>query len=329
VKVQTKLLLFLFFISAFFICGLLSLQLFSSARTESLLTLKINEKNTLFDKIIKLESASLETFAYDFSVNKATLGIFEPGGAEAAKKDLLPFLQSFNVHAVWVYRADLTTVFHYNIFESPDFINLPVPRDRFLRALALRPFHSFFVNIPEGFLEISIAPVQPLEDYDRKSAPHGFLAAGRLWDQAYIDELSALTESTIRADLVVQGSPQPPVTDGRRGTISFSRPLLAWDKSILGQITVTGTNLLVSEFIKVTGRQMIITMVFSAAILLFLFFFALKYLRAPLRLISQSLATGDPAPLDGIKDAQTDFGTVARLMISFFRQQDELNREVA
>ncbi len=82
VKVHTKLSLILLFITAVFIAGIIALQMYNSRHAAELIQLKINEKNTLFDKILKLETSSLETFVYDFSRSADACSIFMQAGIE-------------------------------------------------------------------------------------------------------------------------------------------------------------------------------------------------------------------------------------------------------
>ena len=200
-KIQTKIILLLFLITCLFLSAFMLMRYSQRSREEMMIRTRVLEKNTLFDKILKLESASLEMFAYDFSNRDEIVSFIASGNQELVHRTIDPFLASFYIHAVWIFNADFSPLYFSHAAqaqEKPQFIELPRLLDS--KAFASHYFTHFFLNTPSGVMEIQTAPIQPAGDRLRETAPRGFLVAGRLWSRDYIDELSILTESTITVE---------------------------------------------------------------------------------------------------------------------------------
>ncbi len=197
-----------------------------------------------------------------------------------------------------------------------------------VKELSLRPFQSFFIPTPRGYLQIITAPIQPPQDTDRITKPQGYLFAGRLWDADYLDELSASRRARSVSCRWSRGR-SPPA--GCRPALGYQlhAPPDGWDKSFIAQIVIASESPQIREFIEATRMQLLLIFGFSATILIVLFVFSRKILQRPLMLISKSLMTDDPAPLEPIRDTKTEFGKIAGLIISFFNQKKELTREIA
>jgi PAS domain S-box-containing protein len=329
VKVHTKLSLILVLVTAIFIAGIAALQMYNTRRATELTQLKINEKNTLFDKILKLENSSLETFVYDLS-HSVTLAHIRQGNIDyEVRQHVLPYLDSFNVHGFWILRPDLVPLFEFSKKESLTTALHPLLSGRLVKDLSFRPFQSFFIHTPQGYLQTITAPIQQPDDEDRTARPQGYLFAGRLWDADYLEELSALTETTISI-MPLEGTKEDrPQEAGRPWDIRFTRTMSGWDKSFIAEIVISSESEQIKDFLEATRMQMHLIFGFSATILLVLFVFIRKTLRRPLMLISESLTDDNPAPLAPLRNTATEFGKIAELINSFFNQKNELNCEIA
>ncbi|MBN2108114.1 MAG: hypothetical protein JW832_11885, partial [Deltaproteobacteria bacterium] len=181
-----------------------------------------------------------------------------------------------------------------------------------------------------GMLEVRCAPVQPRDDWERKSPPRGFLFTGRLWNDIYLDELSALTESRVALRPITSGAVVPPPSfDLALGIISFSRILRSWDDKPIAELAVRSEVPVLRELVSSTQRQLLQLLAFLSIILIVLFIAFVAWVQLPLRRLSRSLAARDAEPLGRLQKQKTEYGDFARLIISFFRQQQDLSLEIA
>ena len=95
-RVQTKIILLLFSISFLFLSGFLALRYLERNREQILIRNRIHEKNTLFDKIVKLKGASLEIFTFDVTRSDDMLRFIKTGNREWARHYIDAIMPGFN-----------------------------------------------------------------------------------------------------------------------------------------------------------------------------------------------------------------------------------------
>jgi PAS domain S-box-containing protein len=330
VKITTRLMAVLLAIASLFVVWVLFVQRTSRQQAELLLSTNINSKNTAFDRNIKLEGAPFEAFVYDFSGRDDFFAFMQKPERIWADEHLASLLPSFKLSAVWVYDSSLTCVYAASPAEGMQLSELPIPRQALTQLLGQRYFHHFFVPFDAGLLEVRCAPIQPSDDWERKSPPRGFLFTGRLWNDRYIEELSALTESRIVLRPIAAGfTVPPPFFDLAKGAISFSRIFHSWDDSPIAVLSVHSEVPVLRELARSARGQFLQLLAFLGIILAVLFIAFLGWVQLPLKRLSRSLAAGDGQPLARLQKQKTEYGDFARLIIRFFRQQQDLSLEIA
>ncbi len=118
-RVQTKIILLLFCISCLFLSGFLVVRYLEQNREQLLIRNRIHEKNTQFDKIVKLQGASLETFAFDVTCSDGMLRFIRTGNTEWAQQYIDALLPSFNVQVVLIFRSDFSLAYAANLSQTP------------------------------------------------------------------------------------------------------------------------------------------------------------------------------------------------------------------
>ncbi|MCX5905537.1 MAG: hypothetical protein NTV89_19170, partial [Proteobacteria bacterium] len=180
-KVQTKIILLLSLITILFLSAFMLMRYSQRSREEIIIRTRVLEKNTLFDKFLKLETSSLELFVYDFSNSDEMVSFIAGGNNDWGRKNIDPFLPGFNVQAVWIFDAGFSPVYFTHALDEGNIPNIDLPYFFNSRQFTSHYFSHFFINTPCGIMEIQTAPVQPAGDRQRETAPCGFLVAGRLW----------------------------------------------------------------------------------------------------------------------------------------------------
>ncbi len=329
-NVQTKIILLLFLIFVLFLTGFLAVRYGEQTREQTLMRNRIHEKNTLFDKIIKLEGASLEMFAFDVTRNDDLVNFVKTGNRTWAQQYIDAMLFSFNVQAVWIFSPTFSLIYETSVLKIPANVFTELSAD-IMAQLTMRPFHHFFIQTPAGIVEIRTAPIQPTSDVERKTPPQGFLFAGRLWSKEFVDELSDITESSVQL-LPIKIGEQPLedvyVYDAKKNHFTFTRLLNGIDKNPLMRLNITSTARAEREFTLLTTRQFILLLLFAVVILAIISTALVVWINRPLKLLSKSLRTGDPAPITSLQQERTEFGDLAQLLASFFDQKVALMKEV-
>ena len=115
--------LLLLLIVCLFFTGLIFINRYEGRREEFLLKNEIQDKNTLYDKIARLERAVLQQYAYDFSNRDDIVSLLSLPDKNQADKYIRSILPSFDVNAAWIYDHDFNLVYSCNtldIKEGPE-----------------------------------------------------------------------------------------------------------------------------------------------------------------------------------------------------------------
>ena len=316
-------------VAVVFVCGFFAVRAYEQHREELTIKSNIYEKNTLFDRILRFESASLELFAYDFSNRDDVLGIVATVWGNPAVRQLEQSMPSFNVSALWIYDPWLKLVYMSNPIGIAGIEQFKSSGTALEELFSRSYFCHFFMDGPAGLVEFRIAPLQPSEDFLRMSPPRGFLVAARLWSDAYVHDLEVLTDCNISFDLInAEETLETSNYDLRSGTVQFSRVLYGWDKKPLRKIQVRSRIPLAREIRLAARRQLIFMMTFFGVIIAVLSALLILWINVPLKRISASLHHENGALLKDLPEAGTEFGNLARLILHFFRQREELQQEV-
>ncbi|MCP4716732.1 MAG: response regulator, partial [Deltaproteobacteria bacterium] len=324
-KVQNKISILLVLITALFLAGLLFLQFYTVYSNRVLLENNIQDKINFFEKTLQLEGSSLDIFSFNYSKRNELLHAVNTGDAAPLLKSINIDLPSFNVGAIWLYRSDFSLVLHHNLLQTTTLDTFPLKKDN-LEQLFLRGsfYRHFFLPTVGGLLEVRTAPVQP----EWSDAPRAILFACRLWNPEYTKILTSFTESALEVTDVTVGETITPYYDPMAGDIHFTKVLLGWDRSPVALIKVTYASTLIKEFKHASQLQSTLLIIFAVTIVTIFSFFTLRWIRTPLRQLSQALSENSSLTIAELQKNTTEFGNLARLISAFFQQKETLEIEI-
>jgi PAS domain S-box-containing protein len=284
-------------------------------------------KSLLFDKIIDLKSYAPRTLAYDYSFWDEMVSFVDNPDSAWAKENIDVSLSTFQSSVAWVYDTSLATV--YFASNSPNLNGLTLPISRTSSAVLFQKgyFPHFFVQTSAGMMEIFGAPIQPSSDDKRESPPHGFFFVGLLWSSEYIKELSHLEES--RISVALSADTLPSWTSIRQeGLIRVADTLFDLTDRPLAVVRSESESQFLRELNRAVSLRSRLILAFFCALILVLFFMLHRWVTRPLRLISATLSSDDPGPIEKLKLAGGEFGQIASLISHFFQQNANLINEV-
>jgi len=326
-KLQTKLILLLFLLVAVSMIGFLYLRYLEKNRADVLFQDQEQEKAVFFDKIVNLKGASLEAFAKDYTFFDEMVEFVSTGDKKWGAENIDTGMETFHANIAWVYNPKLSLVYSTNNIKTDTLKEIPLPKGAYNKLFANSHFCHFFINVSLGVMEIRGATIHPTFDYERKTPTKGYFFIGRLWTDDYINELSRLTENTIKI-LPVGHEETHESSHREKGTITFSRILAGWDGSPLMRVHVRSESIIIKELNRLSKNQFILNIIFASAVLIFLSVFLMRWVNIPLKLISKSLDTEEPTVIKELQDEKTEFGRLARLLLKFFEQRLELMKEI-
>ena len=327
-KVQTKIALLLIAVVATFLAGLWAFRAYDRTKFRRIAETRFQERNSSFEDFLKYYGQPLDTLVRDYTAWDQMVSAIAASDQTWFGENISDAtLDGFHANAVWAFAPDGTLAYRRDNLNTAEFDRFPVPRESFAQVFAHSPFCHFFVETPQGLMEIRGGTVHASRDFARTTPPNGFFFAGRLWTKPTLREMSMFTGNQV--SLI---TPPPPVgenvNDEQNGLIAFSRPLYAWDGRPLAQLVVRNESPVVKELNRSSERLLIALVIFSIVLLLVLAVSLVRWVRQPLRRTMVSLKRNDPEPIIGLCEDNSEFGELARTIRKFFEQRDNLIREM-
>jgi PAS domain S-box-containing protein len=321
-KVRTKLNLLLAAFTTLFLITLIIINSQENHKTQLYVETLRATNAGFFERIVTLKGTSLRALSVDYTYWDEMVSFVKTRDREWAKNNLDTALSTFDADAMWVYRPDTSLV--YSV-ATPVYRKLSVsvlPPRALMYLYSHGPFSHFYVSSPFGPIEIRGATIQPTNDPDRKTPARGYFFVGRVWDRAYLQELSDLTKNDVR--LLPMGadnaaaSPRPVPLN----IIRTSTTLRGWDGKPLTILEAQRTPAIVEDLQRAAGAQFLLLVFFGLGMIGLLTFSLLYWVNLPLNLISETLKTKNPNALDRLARDRTEFGHLATLIRKFFAQSE-------
>jgi signal transduction histidine kinase len=280
------------------------------------------ERSRLLDEIVALVGYPLSQFTRDYSLWDEMVDFVENPTDDWARINIQASIDTFRLHAVWVFRPDGTLIHTSAPSSGSPPSALPFKAEDLPRFSTTPPFNRFFVSINGELCEIRACPIQPSSDISRASNPRGWLLAAWRWDQAHLATLGNLTgaTATLTAPNVAPSSDRP------NGQLKLARPLNGLDGLPVASLKLTYSSA-ASNSAEVFNRDELLIFILQGAMLIAATALCIhRWVLAPVRSIIASLRTGDPAPIAPLTRRQDETGLIARLVRSHFADQQTLLR---
>ncbi|HEX7518608.1 MAG TPA: ATP-binding protein [Chthoniobacterales bacterium] len=327
-KVQTKITLLIVLVVAIFMAGLWALRAHDRIKFRDIAKERLEERTNSFKAFLKINGEPLRTFVEDNAYLDQMVQAIEKNDKKWFEENVnTQTVGSSYANATWIYNADGKKVHDVNNINATDLPEIPIPHAAFSQLFAGSPWAHFFVQIPQGIMEIRAATVHGSKDLGRQTPQHGFFFAGRLWDTKTVQDMSTFSSNYVR--LVPAGERAPEIrNDQQEGVIGFSQSLPGWDGKPVAQLIIRNESPVVQQLNRSSNRLLLWLCLFAVVLLLLISSFLVRWVSRPLRMIMASLKRNDPKPIEGIARDNSEFGELARTIQKFFDQRDNLIREI-
>lgn len=230
--------------------------------------------------------------------------------------------------ALWVLHPDGSVIHAINAEYRQPAVPFRTPAE--LQAAIGGSYEFTYFTVIEGSVwQIYGAAVQDPRFWRHETPIVGYLLIGKRWDETWLARMSTLALARLRVVIPAVDTAQPP----RAGGYAFRAPIV----DPAGQTIATVVGTFDASGIEQVGQSLgEHTLALGLAIVVLLtllgWFIGLHVVR-PLSRITRSLESRNPIHLADLLVAKSDFGEIARLLSSQFRQgrmlQDEIRRRLA
>jgi len=328
-RVQTKLTSLLLFLAVILIAARYLHQAFENERVYLLFQQSSEEKKIYFNKLIILKGANLKSLSVDYTYWDDMVGFVrgDKDMAWAGQNMDETALGTYQADAIWVYRPDLSRAYSIQSENASGLKELPFSVDIIKDIFSKKRLCRFFVYTGAGLMEIRGATIHPTADPERQTLPQGYFFAGRLWNKGFLDELSEL----IGGEIVIDRT-KPAVPDSKAlldtNMIIFSKELLDWRGGPAAYLYVS-IHSAELDIYKRFSRNVTATFIyFLVIIIVVITAFMMMMLSRPFAFISQALKKENAVHLRPLERDTSEFGDISRLISRFFRQKEDLVREI-
>jgi len=265
--------------------------------------------NSLFN----LRSSAMIKTVYDYTYWDEFVTAIEKNDSSWYNENIDFSSSIYDIDYSCVYNKKFEVVYETYLSDSisRNFITKEV-----LQSLNKKRFLHYFLNTPNGIIEVSAASVHPTADPERiKTEPSGYLFVAREFDHKFITELEEISASKINLTF------SDPVPDKNRFAIQAKSGLMGWDGTYVAWIVFRR---LLDLNYKATQKIMYMLLMYVILALIAFYLFAHKWINRPLMLITDVLKTDDPKSINALKSAPAEFGRIGFLFDDYVNQKIEL-----
>ncbi len=308
----------------------------SKQKIGTLISDRTEEHAVFFRSGAKLQSAGLKSLVASYSWWDDMVQFMQDPDPTWASNNIENIVgMPGGCDALWVLGTDLSLVHTIDV----DYRRPRVPFDSAdsLREHIAEGFEFSYFTVIEGEIwQIFGSAVQDPTFWRHETPVVGYLLIGKRWDESWLSQLGNLCQS--RLSVTIEPSADADFTNAplRAAPTSgyfFTSPINGLNNTRIATVTGTFDATTIEQVRQSLGEQALI-FASSIAILLALLaiFIGLTIVR-PLGRITRSLESRNPIHLADLLVAKSDFGEIARLLSSQFRQgrmlQEEIRRRLA
>jgi signal transduction histidine kinase len=323
-KTRTRLTILLSLLLLAFVSGALVLHQLDKREADELFADQKQERARLLESLVQLSRDSLQNFARDYSEWDEMVDFVETGDPKWAEINIESILPNFNLKAVWVYRVDGGFVYGVARPAESGLKTPPFDLAALLPRIQQEGGLEFFVESPEGLLEVRVTGVKPSEVETHSLPPRGWFVAVRSWDAAQQKSLGEVLASEIV--LLPPGAPVPAATDPF--DINIRRAFPGWDGRTVAVLHMHYTPTPLARLQAHNNEELLYIIGAGIAGIAITLLALSLWVLGPLRRIEQSLTEKTPGPLGPLRRKKDEFGRLARLTEAFFAGRTALEKEV-
>ncbi len=327
-KVQTKIFLLLLVLVGLFAGGLTLIRRQAHTQFRQVAYERAKDRESFFNNFLRRQGEQLEFFAKDATDSDALIMALNKSDKAWLEQNILndQTWAKSNANALWIYCPDRSLTFSANLLYNARGQGIPLPPAAF-DALEHKHLMHFFMPVSDGIMEVRAATIHPSADGWRQTPPQGFFFVGKLWSSPVIEAFARDSDNFIH--LLPPDASTAEADDVDNGIVAFTHTLQGWDERPVARLLIRNDSEIIKELNQSSGQLLRLVVAFAVVLLVLLGAALIFWVSRPLRYISQTLETEQLAPVDRLRNDQSEFGRLALLIRDFFGQRENLLAEIA
>lgn len=284
-------------------------------------------KQQMMNDLLLLESQVIRQIIGDYSNWDDMAEFVVNNKKEWASQNINTLTDTLHVPFIWVFNQQESLIHSYFLHDTQEEMSHLLTREILRAAFNNQRACHFFLPTSAGVTEFLGSTITYYSKNSSNSPVLGYLIIGRLWDQNLINTISNLG-SYFTTEMNLSTTPYVEHFDQKTSMLQFSKPLNNAFGEIVSYLVIRIPSEVLSQFNQVIYRFYYIWLSLIGLFLILILIIFFFWIFPPLSLLSETLATEKPERLDRLKNDTSEFGDMARLMISFFQQNDLLQQEI-
>lgn len=240
-----------------------------------------------------------------------------------SSQHLMPLLSGYDLDLVQVYDTAGTALYSLSTAGNDDLYQYRLPGAFFSSSEQDKQMH-FTQAWKQQYIQFSAAPIGVVSDSLKTVITGGYLVLGKIWSVSYLEGFSQNLDYSLRF------LTEEPIAETGKSlfNVNLTIPLTGWDKKAIAWLRFSSDNPFIEQW-QSLGKHLLFGMLaFTLAFLFLQFLLLFTWIRAPLRMISNSLKFGNPDLIAPIIKTNNEFGEIAKLIKRFFEQNQQLRNEM-
>ena len=327
-KIQAR--IFLILITGLFACVAISFvfKQVVTAKRKDLLTKQFQDtKNISVPNTMEIDMGDLKSCTSDYSVWDQLVDFIHTKDSVWAKRELEVALFNHPFDYVCVVDSMASQIYFVSKDKQDSASSFSIPQQILNTKLSADHFLHFYSKQNDKIIEIQAGPVQPTNDADRITTPHGYLMIARIINDNYIAHLHKIAPE-INFALVNDNIPVTESINTDNTSIHYGVALDDINGRRLASIATSRSFPDLNIFSRDLNRYLIAFIAVVAAFCLGFFFLIRALVITPIASISRALHLKDASGIAGLSKSKTEYGLLSTLVIDSFSQNEILAREV-
>ena len=308
-----KLLLLIVGTSVLFLILYLSLYIYTIQQEKEVYKTTYNQYNSEVSSLFELNSKTHISTIKDVTYWTDLVGFITTKDQRWFDEFIVKEFETYEVDYIGIYGLDkelISKVATTNI-KTADFIPKSI-----LEKLYKDKLSRFYIQIPEGIVEVFAATIHPSDDPKKtKTLPAGFFIMARLINEPFMQNLDKISNSNTR---LLPPSVQP--SEDIESLVIFMK-LNNWRSENVGQLAFKRPFNL--DFRSTKKILTIIIIAFIINVIVYLYF-SKRWVYGPLKIITKVLETGNQRAIDELKLQPGEFGYIGNLFEENSNQRKQL-----
>ncbi len=276
----------------------------------------------LINAAINVQSNQLDQIVIDYTNwDELVLNLKNPN-QKWANDNIANVIHSYKLYSANVYDSNYKLLYSFGN-QMQDILGEQSTCSQIFDSIRQKKLVHYFQFINGALLEISASSIHPTLDSTKSSPIAGYFLISRIWDQDFLNDLKRNTASTIYLDDNSAQNNQLIEND----SLTISRTLYGYDNKKVKDLIVKKPNNVLVNYHQVNNFIFKFLGILLLALLSIFFVILYRWIRRPLKIISDSLTYGNSQHLKNLENNKNEFSKIARLISVFNQQKLELERE--